>query len=297
MRNIKTSASNISGYKNLYPSLLKVIKVKFSHVLWDISMHDLNLKTETSTFHFESFSISFSLTEDKSLLIISCIVAQNSRNTLNLVLISDVNLQVLDVLSWLVLKVLSEIYSYSRLKHVLSDNFLNPVRESGWEHALLDMVLVSYLHLQYDLIDVFFEAHLKHLISLVEDQAFKAGKVDISSLNMIKNSACGSNEEIDSSAKVWDLLLNRNTSINSDDFVLGVIVFERVHDFWNLNRQLSRGAQTDSLQLISADLFLRAQSLDQRQTISQCLAWTCEISADYVVAVVNRVEALLLDRE
>lgn len=62
-------------------------------------MHDLNLKTETSTFHFESFSISFSLTEDKSLLIISCIVAQNSRNTLNLVLISDVNLQVLDVLS------------------------------------------------------------------------------------------------------------------------------------------------------------------------------------------------------
>ena len=84
------------------------------------------------------------------------------------------------------------------------------------------------------LLNIFLEAHLEHLVSLIENQTLQTAEIDIASLNVIKNPASGADKYIDTIPEILNLLLNINATINSDDLEFVGVVFERVHDIADL---------------------------------------------------------------
>ena len=84
------------------------------------------------------------------------------------------------------------------------------------------------------LLDVFLETHFEHLVSFIENQTLQTAKVDVSSLNVVKHSPSCSNENINTISQILDLLLDINSSVDSDDFEFVVVVFERVHNIADL---------------------------------------------------------------
>jgi hypothetical protein len=64
-------------------------------------------------------------------------------------------------------------------------------------------------------LNVLFESKLQHLVSLIKNNGLYVRKVDVASLNMVKYSTCGTDEEFNTSFQFTDLGLDRNTTINS----------------------------------------------------------------------------------
>jgi len=74
------------------------------------------------------------------------------------------------------------------------------------------------------MLDVFFEAQFKHLISFVKHNSFYTAEVNVSAFNVIDDTTSGTNEELDTSVKFTSLVFDGNTAINCDAGVLVWVV-------------------------------------------------------------------------
>ena len=64
------------------------------------------------------------------------------------------------------------------------------------------------------LVNLLFEALLQHLIGLVKNDGLKCWKVDVTSLDVIKDSTTGTDEKVDTMSKGSCLVLNVNTTVD-----------------------------------------------------------------------------------
>lgn len=99
--------------------------------------------------------------------------------------------------------------------HVFPCNVLNPRWNCCRKEADLDATSNLRSNFAENLVDILFKTKLEHHISLVKDKRLHLGEVDVSSLNVIKNSSSGSNKKIDSTSKLVSLVVNWNTTIHS----------------------------------------------------------------------------------
>ena len=125
----------------------------------------------------------------------------------------------------LVLQVLAQINHSEVLAHVLVSDISDPPGDSGREEANLKLVSALRLDLPEDLVDIFLESKLEHLVGLIQDDGLDAAEVDVTSLDVIQDTASGSDEEVNSASELSGLVLDRHTTVDSESlvFVLRVL--------------------------------------------------------------------------
>ncbi len=81
-----------------------------------------------------------------------------------------------------------------------------------------------------NLIDLFFEALLEHLISLIKNDGLESRKIDISSFDVIKDSTTSANKEVDTTAERSRLVVDIDATVDSQriEFVLTVLQFSKL---------------------------------------------------------------------
>jgi len=132
---------------------------------------------------------------------------------------------VLDSASSLVLQVLTEI-NYAQISlHVLCRHVSHPPGNSCGEEADLEFSAALASDRLQDLVYIFFKAELEHLIGLIQNDGLDAGKVDVSALNVVEDTTCSSDEEVDTTAELASLVFHGDATVDGEcvEFVLGVL--------------------------------------------------------------------------
>lgn len=109
---------------------------------------------------------------------------------------------------------------------MLLHNLLDPAWHGCGEEQDLELQLVDLLHIPKNVVDIFLEAQLQHDISLVEDDCLKIGKVNIASVDVVLDSAGGSNENVYSSLELSGLVVNADSTVDCHDLELVVVVLQ-----------------------------------------------------------------------
>lgn len=131
----------------------------------------------------------------------------------------------LDSASSLVLQVLTEI-NYAQISlHVLCRHVSHPPGNSRGEEADLEFSAALASDRLQDLVYIFFKAELEHLIGLIQNDGLDAGKVDVSALNVVEDTTCSSDEEVDTTAELASLVFHGDATVDGEcvEFVLGVL--------------------------------------------------------------------------
>ena len=134
----------------------------------------------------------------------------------------------------------------ARFEELVGD-LLNPSRDGCGEHKTLKVFQASRLNLVYDEDDVFFEAEIQHLISLIQDSVFQVREVKVLALDMVNDTAASTNENIDTTSQLVGLLVDVATSVDCEHIILAVVELECLQFFCDLKSKLSCGSQDHSL--------------------------------------------------
>ena len=126
----------------------------------------------------------------------------------------------------LVFKILSTIHHSIVGLHVILDDVPDP----GWNRCRkkqdLQLLLVDLSHLLQDIVDIFFEPKLEHLVRLIKNYRLKIRKVDIAPINMILDSSRCANKYINSPFEFVYLLIDIDPSIHCDNLKLIFMVLQ-----------------------------------------------------------------------
>lgn len=202
-----------------------------------------------------------------------------------------------DILSCFIGKVLSEINNSKIGLHEILCNIPNPTRNSGREQPNLDVVFIHLFDFEHDFVNVIFEPKLEHNICLVKNNSFQSLEIDIASFNMIKNPTSSSYKEINSFLELVSLVWDTYSTVNRDYFELIFVVFQHVHLTSYLKCKLSRRRNHDCLDVASVEKFTLSHLLYNWQSKCKSLAWSSQVSSNQILSLVDRVKAMLLDRE
>lgn len=126
-----------------------------------------------------------------------------------------------------------------RLQEEVGDLHDPPGNGGGEHHELKVLLELMGLNLTYDLLDVFFEAHVEHLIGLVEHREVQVGEIKVLSLHMVQDATGGADEDIDTPSKLIGLIIDGDSSIDSKNIVFSVAMFERVQLLTDLEGQFT----------------------------------------------------------
>ena len=88
---------------------------------------------------------------------------------------------------------------------------------------------------------------------------------------MIKNTTSGTNENVNTLSQLSDLIVNVNSTVNSDYLEVMFIVLKLYKLVCYLDCQLTCWSQDDCLQLSCPKNLLSSQVLNQWQSKSKCL--------------------------
>lgn len=138
-----------------------------------------------------------------------------------------VHCKMLDKSRSLVLEVSYEVIVQRRGCHEVGAHFVDPWRHSGWEKNDLRRLLLFLLNSLKDSFNVFLKAHIKHSISLVEDDSLNLAQVELPLLNEVETSASSANDEVRSLPDLIELVCDGLSSIHWDhsEFWWGVLKF------------------------------------------------------------------------
>lgn len=87
----------------------------------------------------------------------------------------------------------------ARFEELVGD-LLNPSWDGCREHKTLKVFQASRLNLTDDEDDVFFEAEIQHLISLIQDGVLQVREVKVLALNMVNDTTTSTHENIDTTS-------------------------------------------------------------------------------------------------
>ena len=159
----------------------------------------------------------------------------------------------------------------SRFEHVAS-HILDPSWDSGGEKKGLDILWSLLFDSVDDLLDMFHEAHVEHLVSLVEDDILHAGEVEVLPLHMVDDATTSTYKNIDTAFQLVNLIVHGGASIDSQYIVFSVVVFEGVGFLANLVGQLTSGSQDHGHWFALSKLLVLSESLNHGQTESEGFA-------------------------
>ena len=181
---------------------------------------------------------------------------------------------------------------------MLASDVLHPVGHSCREQRDLQVLFVACLtSLLEDVVDVLLEAELEHDVCFVEHESLQLREVDVASLNVIFDTARGANEKIDTTLQLVGLVHDAHAAIDRHDPELLGRMLHLCQLVRDLDGELSRRRQHDSLHLARAKQLVLSEPLDERQAEGERLSGAREIARNDVLTVPDGIEAVLLDGE
>ena len=150
-------------------------------------------------------------------------------------------------MSCFVFQILSKINNSEALLHVHSGNTFDPAWNSSREKTNLQSALIAHVFdaLQ-DAVNILFETKLKHLICFIQDYSLDVGEVNILSLNVIKDSSCGSYKNVYTRFQLSNLVIDVNSSIDSHKSELIFMVLQFFKLSGDLDCQLTSWGKDNS---------------------------------------------------
>ena len=112
---------------------------------------------------------------------------------------------------------------------------------------------------------------------------------------MIEHTTSGTDEEIDTSGELTGLVLDGDTSVDSEDLVLVIVLLDAGELIGDLESELTGWGQDYGLDAAGAQELVLTEIFDYWQAESECFSGAGEISSDDVLTVVDRVETMLLN--
>jgi len=148
-------------------------------------------------------------------LCISSIAYQYVSKSRHPVLEGAFNSQMVHMSCSLVFQIHCKIDNSETFFHILASNAFYPTWNRSRKKANLQLSLITYFsNVLQDSVHILFEAKLQHLVSLIENHRLDSFKIYISSLDVIQNSACCTNKDVNTLSQLSDLLINIDASIN-----------------------------------------------------------------------------------
>ena len=114
---------------------------------------------------------------------------------------------------------------------------------------------------------------------------------------MIDDTTTSTNKDVDSSSQLISLFIHRSSSIDGQDVVLTVVVFECVCFFTNLECKLTCGCKDHSKWLTFSEFLVLSEFLNHWKAEPESLARSSKVSYNQVFTTKNSPESRILDRE
>ena len=141
------------------------------------------------------------------------------------------NREMPNITSSFVFKILSKINNLEVWLHVITSDVLDPIRHSCRKQANLDIFFwANFMSFAQNFLNIFFEAKFEHDVSFIKYHTFELREVNVTSLNVIKDSTSSSHKQVYSIFKLMSLVLDTNSSIDCNNFEL----FRRIFQFGEL---------------------------------------------------------------
>ncbi len=144
-----------------------------------------------------------------------------------------------------------------------------------------------------DLLEVLLEAHVEHLVGLVQHQGRQPVEVQRAPAQVVQGAAGGGDDDVDAAAQGADLLVHAGAAVHRQDAdVAGLAV--AVHGLGDLHGQLAGGDQDQRGHPV-AQVGVGVQRLQQRQREGGGLARPGGRLPEQVAALQQRRDGLALD--
>lgn len=293
--NVETARCNIGRNEHLELLLLESLESDLTLSLSNIAMHDLEILLDL-VGEDQLVGLCLGLTEDNSLAE-TTVDNENISESLHPVVVRAVDGNVFNVLLRLVLKILCKINSLPVRSQIGIGKVLNPWRSGGREQKELRHLGALLLNCSEDLVDVLLEAHVQHLVRLVEDNSLDLCESQVATVDMVEHATSGANENVDTASQLIHLLGDRGTTINRNDIEFVFEVLELNQSPADLESELSRRRQNDSLNVTRAEQLQLAESFDQGQTEAEGFTRAGQVAHDQILFIVHIVEGLVLHGE
>jgi hypothetical protein len=102
-------------------------------------------------------------------------------------------------------------------------------------------LIAALLHDRLDILD---EAHVEHLVGLVEDEEFDMGEVEGAAAQVVEDAAGGADHDVDASAQAPELLAHRGSAVDGRHARVGARA-QRDELGRHLQGELARGHEDD----------------------------------------------------
>ena len=292
---VEAARSHVRGHQHLELALLEALDGDLTLTLDDVTVHDLHLLLDLLG-EDQLVSVLLGLSKHDSLRV-ATVAGERVSQGRQSVLVGALDGEMLHGTRRFVLQVLRQVNNLEALLHVLFGDGTHPARDRGREQTQLDVVLARGADVVKDGVDVLLEAELEHLVCFVEYDRLEVVEVNVATLDVVEDAARRANEDVDTVAKLSRLVIDADATINSEYFELVFVVFDFFELSAHLQGQLSRGREDDSLDASLAQVLVLPEVLDDGQTEGERLARASQVARNNIVALVNWIEAVLLDGE
>ena len=143
-----------------------------------------------------------------------------------------------------------------------------------------------------DALNVFLEAHVEHLVGLVQHQETQVGNVQGALLQVVDHSSRGTHDDLGTAAQPGQLDAVRLATVDRQDAHAADVVCERLEGVGHLQRQLTRRREHERLRVA----LVRIDLGQHRQRERRGLARARLREADHVAAFHKQRDGLRLDR-
>lgn len=222
---VKSTGSDISSNQHAKLLFLEALQSHFSLVLGDIAMHDLDVLLNLVG---QQKLVSFLLGRCKHDSLSTSVANEHISQSGGSVVVRHINGQMSDSPGSLVLQVLDQIErDVSRVQEHAA-NLLDPTGNSSGEHKTLEVLGTSLFNSSHNFLNIFLKTKVEHNVCLIETGHSKVREIKVSSFHVVLDSAGGTHEDVHAASKVPGLVVNGDTSIDCQNFIFFVMLFERV---------------------------------------------------------------------
>lgn len=141
-------------------------------------------------------------------LSIAPVANQNVSKGRNPVLEWTTDGKMLHVSGRLVFQVLAQVNDSEIFLHVRTCHVSYPPWDSGREETNLNIIFALLVDSHQNAFDILFKAEFEHLVSFVKNNCPDLRKVNVASLNMVKDTTCCTDKDVNSSSELSCLIIH-----------------------------------------------------------------------------------------
>jgi len=142
-------------------------------------------------------------------------------------------------------------------------DIVDPARNSSTKKTNLNLFDLRSYFSKY-IIDIFFETKFKHYVCFIKHDSLQIAKINVTTINMVKNTACCSNKNVHTITELACLVIDRYTTIHSEYIEFAWIVAQFCDLIAYLDSKLTSWCQADGLGFTRAELLVFTQVFNNR---------------------------------